>query len=175
MIFLVTHASRTDEADPVHTNEGLKELTSQIMSNVIALVILHFQISTVCIGKGKRFKESYRAFTQLFPTGMPVIEDGHFGDEVSHRDGIGYILEDGTIVPDEQYIGLSALEGDWWEYLKNKVPDKSIIFTGRQFCECLGVKSRSCSIYAVNPQRKQVVCVIEAGKSLTGFEPASSS
>jgi len=166
MLFLATHAQRRGTPDPLHTREGLKMLRSNIVWDTMSIVRQNKKIKGIFSGSGGRFRESCLSFRELLaPLEIEYLPIFGTGDSET-IDGSGkkiVVTADGDIIFKKQYRNFYDIKGiDWWRVLQDNF-DNSIIFTGRAFCKCIGLKSKTCSIYQVDTDRRLVIAVVESG------------
>lgn len=164
MLILVTHAQRSGEPNPSHTTKGLIDLTSLL--GVMTVVRRYFGTKIVYVGFGRRLGETYRILAPALSE-LRVMHSHIFGTEGSRSDFKGrniYLSGDGEEVLEDEYLGLADIpDFDCWETIMSKLPNGSIIITGREFMRCFGVKSKSCSIYEADVKNKKIIPIIKQG------------
>jgi len=164
MIYIVTHSYRDNDPDPSHTTSGMLKLSSDPVFSVVSLIAYHWK-GVIYVGTGKRFRETFGAFKSVLQK-CEVKYSPLFGSEESRRDTPEeklVVLSDNEEISLEQYMTFADFKGfDAWRILRH-LPKGSLILTGRQFCKCLGIESKSCSVYEINPCKKIVACIIAEG------------
>lgn len=162
LIYAITHADRTADPDPVHTEKGRAQL-SEVFNRLPKHLHQAANIPLVVVGFGRRFREMYNMLCSTIPgfCEIPVVFTFSCGGEWSRnraRDTV--TLGSGGRLPNDDFIGLWS--GDWsnvWIWA-SQLPGNTLLCTGRELIHAFGGTRRNvpteAQVFVINPSEKRV-------------------
>lgn len=155
MIFAITHGKRFSGFNPKHKEAGLKEI-----EDLVRKCPFLARAPVIVTGTGIRFVEIGEVLKKVFPElrEAPLKRDKICGGPQARDDPaqIGY-LTDGSCCSLEEYARATYVSvEDIWLFLET-LPDQTIICTGRQLIQALGVQSESAKLFEIDRERRFVL------------------
>lgn len=173
MFYLITHGLREGFGNPPQTLEGIAQMQDSLITEyVMKLLKQEGGVPLIIYGEGERFWGSYICMTEVLPQLKDVlaIPSPVFGTPTSTTliNNVRYAkLWNGKLVLLSCRLGLERIETDWWRFLKKNIPDNSLIFSGAEFLQKLGLSREEChccSFWAIDPCRRRAHCLVCRGK-----------
>lgn len=131
MRHLITHGDRGFGSNPKHSEMGIDQIKNLTLPEKIDLIV---------IGTGKRFQEIYQ-FIQDKLSRIPVKYSPFCGSADGLEADYRIILVDGTLLKDDEYLGMINVPAfDAWKFIAD-LPDNTLLCAGGELLIALGGKT----------------------------------
>jgi hypothetical protein len=159
-IFAITHGEKQDGGNPSLTFKGIQQIDNLVDK------VLNLHPTSVIIGTGRRFIETYYAISGTVPNlsfdqvkACPLLGSADSGKKA--ESGWDVMLADGTEIRAGNYVGLVELQNaiDWFGVLDLMAQEDTLLVTGREFIGALmgsADQAKSATVYTIDTETKVV-------------------
>jgi hypothetical protein len=152
-VYIITHGDNMLGANLGHTKEGLNQIKALPIPKEISLVV---------IGTGVRQREIYTIHEEKL-VNVPVKVSPFCGSTDSFSQDKKFVLADGTLVEQEDYIGIKCPDVfDAWKFIEY-LPDRTLLCSSGELFNALSLGNsttyRKGGMYEINAVKKTAIAL----------------